>query len=299
MATFGDRTVVGFYTLSNAVVEKHRLTRSTRDRVPGYVSVPATLLGRMGIDRSIAGRGYGTDLVIDAAHRALVAARSISGSSLLVVDAKSDALIGFYTRLGFASLPRRSHDASCTRCTRSNDSSPTKSDVRARDTQHLVVRHPVGFPTSPEEPPHRRACRRRFAQLEAGASHNRLSSPRTVGACRQGPCGMIEIYRAEGRTVERGRARSPRPDRHAPEWRSTRARVGHAWTAAAPRHHAYWRLRNLRRGAANGSTFAVAYGMSGLAAWTSSGTPVGDAPAGIALRPHRRPPARCALASAP
>lgn len=105
MATLGDHTVVGFYTLSNAVVEKHRLTRSTRDRVPGYVSVPATLLGRMGIDRSIAGRGYGTDLVIDAAHRALVAARSASGSSLLVVDAKSDALIGFYTRLGFASLP--------------------------------------------------------------------------------------------------------------------------------------------------------------------------------------------------
>jgi hypothetical protein len=48
MATLGDRTVVGFYTLSNAVVEKHRLTRSTRDRVPGYMSVPATLLGRMG-----------------------------------------------------------------------------------------------------------------------------------------------------------------------------------------------------------------------------------------------------------
>ena len=59
----------------------------------------------MGIDRSIAGRGYGTDLVIDAAHRALVAARSSSGSSLLVVDAKNDALIGFYARLGFTSLP--------------------------------------------------------------------------------------------------------------------------------------------------------------------------------------------------
>ena len=69
------------------------------------VRVPATLLGRMGIDRSIAGRGHGTDLVIDAAHRALVAARSTSGSSLLVVDAKSDSLIGFYARLGFTSLP--------------------------------------------------------------------------------------------------------------------------------------------------------------------------------------------------
>ncbi len=105
MATLGDRNVVGFYTLSNAVVEKHRLTRSTRDRVPGYVSVPSTLLGRMGIDRTIAGRGYGTDLVIDALHRALVAARSTTGSSLLVVDAKNDALITFYARLGFTSLP--------------------------------------------------------------------------------------------------------------------------------------------------------------------------------------------------
>jgi ribosomal protein S18 acetylase RimI-like enzyme len=59
----------------------------------------------MGIDRSIAGRGYGTDLVIDASRRALVAARSTSESSLLVVDAKNDALITFYTRLGFTSLP--------------------------------------------------------------------------------------------------------------------------------------------------------------------------------------------------
>jgi len=105
VATLGDRTVVGFYTLSNAVVEKHRLTRSTRDRVPGYANVPATLLGRMDIDRSIAGQGYGTDLVIDAARRALVAARSTSGSSLLIVDAKTDRLVGFYARLGFTSLP--------------------------------------------------------------------------------------------------------------------------------------------------------------------------------------------------
>ncbi len=56
-------------------------------------------------DRTIAGRGYGTDLVIDASHRALVAARSTTGSSLLVVDAKNDALITFNAQLGFTSLP--------------------------------------------------------------------------------------------------------------------------------------------------------------------------------------------------
>lgn len=105
MATLGDRSVVGFYTLSNALLQKHRLPRATRDRVPGYESVPATLLGRMGVDRSISGQGYGTDLVVDAMRRSLVAARTSSGSSLMIVDAKSDALIGFYARLGFASLP--------------------------------------------------------------------------------------------------------------------------------------------------------------------------------------------------
>ena len=30
MATLGDRYVVGFYTLSNALVQKHRLPRATR-----------------------------------------------------------------------------------------------------------------------------------------------------------------------------------------------------------------------------------------------------------------------------
>ena len=106
-ATLDARAVVGFYTLSNAMLEKHRLPRAARERVPRYESVPATLLGRMGVDRSVAGRGYGTDLVIDAARRALFAARTATGSSLLVVDAKSDELIGFYARLGFTSLPEQ------------------------------------------------------------------------------------------------------------------------------------------------------------------------------------------------
>lgn len=105
MATLGDRAVVGFYTLSNAMLQKQRLSRSTRDRVAGYENVPATLLGRMGVDRAMAGQGYGTDLVVDAMRRALAAARSTTGSSLFVIDAKSDALIVFYARLGFASLP--------------------------------------------------------------------------------------------------------------------------------------------------------------------------------------------------
>lgn len=110
MATLGDRSVVGFYTLSNSVVQKRQVSRSTRDRLPGYESIPATLLGRMGVDRSVAHQGYGTDLVVDALYRALTAARSTSGSSLMVVDAKNDELIGFYSRIGFTSLldePRR------------------------------------------------------------------------------------------------------------------------------------------------------------------------------------------------
>ena len=75
------------------------------DRDVGYENVPATLLGRMGVDRAMAGQGFGTDLVVDAMRRALAAARSTTGSSLFVIDAKSDALIAFYARLGFASLP--------------------------------------------------------------------------------------------------------------------------------------------------------------------------------------------------
>ncbi len=65
---------------------------------------------RTGLDRDVERYGCVAYMATLAARHALVAARSTSGSSLLVVDAISDSLIGFYARLGFTSLrdePRR------------------------------------------------------------------------------------------------------------------------------------------------------------------------------------------------
>jgi hypothetical protein len=60
---------------------------------------------RTGLDRDVGRYGCVAYMATLASHRALVAARSTTGSSLLVVDAKNDALITFYARLGFTSLP--------------------------------------------------------------------------------------------------------------------------------------------------------------------------------------------------
>jgi GNAT superfamily N-acetyltransferase len=71
-------------------------------RLPRYPLVPATLLGRLAIDRREQGRGYGRFLLADALRRAV---RSEIASFAVVVDAKGDAARSFYEREGFLSFP--------------------------------------------------------------------------------------------------------------------------------------------------------------------------------------------------
>ena len=51
-------------------------------KLPRYPLVPATLLGRLAVDRSYQGRGYGRFLLADALHRALGTAGDPSAVSV-------------------------------------------------------------------------------------------------------------------------------------------------------------------------------------------------------------------------
>ena len=94
--------VGGYYTLSSTALRLGELPEQTKKRLPRYPLVPATLLGRLAVDRRHQGRGFGRFLLADALRRA---ARSEIASFAVVVDAKDDGARRFYEQEGFISLP--------------------------------------------------------------------------------------------------------------------------------------------------------------------------------------------------
>ena len=99
----GSNAVVGFYTLSAVSVDIGAWPEDVAKKLPRYPVVPATLLGRLAIDRQLQGRGAGEYLLMDALHRSLQASRQVA-SVAVVVDAKDSRAVGFYTRYDFTPL---------------------------------------------------------------------------------------------------------------------------------------------------------------------------------------------------
>ena len=97
----GDsHTVIGFYTLSALSVDIGAWPEHVAKKLPRYPVVPATLLGRLAIDRQRQGRGAGEYLLMDALHRSWQASRQVA-SVAVVVDAKDSRAVEFYTRYDF------------------------------------------------------------------------------------------------------------------------------------------------------------------------------------------------------
>jgi GNAT superfamily N-acetyltransferase len=96
-----DGVIAGYYTLSSTAVRLAALPAATMRRLPRYPLVPATLLGRLAVDRRQQGKGYGRFLLADALYRA---ARSEIASFAVIVDAKDDGARRFYERESFLSF---------------------------------------------------------------------------------------------------------------------------------------------------------------------------------------------------
>lgn len=99
----GTKIVRGFYTLSNGSVNRDEppknMTRySTKD-------IPVTLLGRLGVDKTIQGHGVGADLLRDAVERAIAASQVVASRALLV-HALDERVAAFYKgQAGFKESP--------------------------------------------------------------------------------------------------------------------------------------------------------------------------------------------------
>lgn len=96
-----DDRIAGFYTLATAGVRLATLPPELTRKLPHYPVIPAVLLGRLAVDRTMQGRGVGAHLLADALFRAV---RSEISAYAMVVDPVDDAARRFYQGFGFLPL---------------------------------------------------------------------------------------------------------------------------------------------------------------------------------------------------
>ncbi|MBQ9058961.1 MAG: GNAT family N-acetyltransferase [Atopobiaceae bacterium] len=103
MAENPSDMAAGFYTLS-----AHSIVRDTlpggwlKRNVPP--SIPALLLGMLGVDELYQGRGLGSSLLKDAIQRSLGVAETV-GAKALLVDPLDQQARAFYVHFGFSPIP--------------------------------------------------------------------------------------------------------------------------------------------------------------------------------------------------
>jgi GNAT superfamily N-acetyltransferase len=97
---------LGGTCLTAAATHPYPAQRSVGGWLPRYPLVPATLIGRLAVDRRYHGQGWGSFLFLDALHRC---ARSEIASFAVIVDAIDDEARAFYLHHSFLALPDSSH----------------------------------------------------------------------------------------------------------------------------------------------------------------------------------------------
>ena len=93
----GNR-VIAFYSLAASSVERRRVSSRVGRNMPE--PIPVILLGQLAVDVNYQGSGLGSDLLIDAGKRALVAA-DVIGARAIVVQAFNEEAKTFYEQFGF------------------------------------------------------------------------------------------------------------------------------------------------------------------------------------------------------
>jgi predicted N-acetyltransferase YhbS len=104
VATADGMTIAGFYTLSQYAVQLDDVPHAIAEKLPKYPMVSATLLGRLAVSIKFRGQRIGESLLMDALHRSLDLSKQ-AASAGVIVDAKDDSAVSFYSKYGFLNLP--------------------------------------------------------------------------------------------------------------------------------------------------------------------------------------------------
>ena len=93
-----DQRVLAYYALASSAVISTEVSSRFRRNMPE--PIPVVVLGRLAIDQSLQGQGFGRALVQDAGRRVIQAADAI-GIRGMLVHALSPEAKAFYERIGF------------------------------------------------------------------------------------------------------------------------------------------------------------------------------------------------------
>lgn len=94
--------VFGYYSLSAGEIDRTSIPTGQAKRLPKHPA-PAVVLGRLAVDGSLKGQGFGKRLLFDAFQRCLAAGAEI-GIYAVVVNAIDATAARFYQRFGFIPL---------------------------------------------------------------------------------------------------------------------------------------------------------------------------------------------------
>lgn len=100
LVEFPRTEVIAYYSLSAYTVEITELDNSLAKALPRYPLLPATLLGRLAVDRNYRGQHLGELMLIDALRKALDATKSIA-SLAVIAEAIDQTAANFYRKYGF------------------------------------------------------------------------------------------------------------------------------------------------------------------------------------------------------
>ena len=95
-----ETDILGYYSLSAFVVEVTDLDDAFAKSLPRYPLLPATLLGRLGIDRQQRGKRFGELLLIDALMKSFEVSNQIASLAVFAEALDEDAA-SFYLKYGF------------------------------------------------------------------------------------------------------------------------------------------------------------------------------------------------------
>jgi len=105
LMTLKDQNAVyGYYTLSASSVQANKLPAEIA-KVTRYDYLPAVLIGRLALDKTYHGKGYGQYLLIDALRR--ISRSKDFAVTLIVVEAKNQKAEDFYKHFGFISFENK------------------------------------------------------------------------------------------------------------------------------------------------------------------------------------------------
>jgi len=93
-----NKTILGFYSLSPASVAYARTPEAVRRGLARH-EVPGYRVARLAVHRKVQGQGLGSQLLLAAGRRCLLASAEVGGV-VLVIDAKNERVAGWYGSFG-------------------------------------------------------------------------------------------------------------------------------------------------------------------------------------------------------